>query len=175
MSEQEKIKEKLLKLLELSRRGVGGERQSAESMLNRMLAKHGMSMEDLESWDLQTIDTVFSFNTDMEKRLLYQIAFHVVNGDFDAFIIGKKRRKLRMTRSQTAKVQVMYSVLARAMREELKIFFSAFVMKNRLYPDSAIRPEAEFSQDEIERMERVSRMASGINRAIVNKQIGGAK
>lgn len=175
MSDNEKIKDRLLKLLELSRRGVGGERESAESMLAAMLKKHGMTMADLQSDDSQTIDTVFTFVTDMEKRLLYQIAYQVVNGDFDAFKIGKGKRKLRLTRSHAAEVRVRYSVLVRALRDELKVFYSAFIMRNNIYPDSARKDKSEFTPEQLEQMEKVARMASGMDRVNIHKQITGAK
>lgn len=171
MSDQGKIKDRLLKLLELSRRGVGGERESAESMLAAMLKKHGMTMADLESDDSQTIDVIFTFGTEMEKRLLYQIAYQVVNGDYDAFKIGKGKRKLQLTRSQAAEVQVRYSVLVRAFREELKVFYSAFIMRNNIYPDSARRDKSEFTPEQLEQMDKIARMASGMDRVNIHKQI----
>lgn len=40
----EHIKAKLRKLLELARQGVGGEKDNAQSILGKMLTKHGLTL-----------------------------------------------------------------------------------------------------------------------------------
>ena len=64
--------EMLKKLLALSKQGVGGEKINAEALLNKLLKKHGLTIEDIDDeeeikqWDVH-------FNTDFERKLIYQV------------------------------------------------------------------------------------------------------
>jgi len=47
MADADTIRAKLREIAAVAERGVGGERDNAKSQLDRLLAKHGLAMEDL--------------------------------------------------------------------------------------------------------------------------------
>lgn len=57
----EKVKDKIAKVYELVKRGVAGEQESAEKMLNKLLEKYNISENELNSID--------------EKKILLQVCF----------------------------------------------------------------------------------------------------
>ena len=48
MTEREELLRRLERVKELAERGVGGEKENAEALLNRLMAKYGISEEDIE-------------------------------------------------------------------------------------------------------------------------------
>lgn len=67
--------ERLKKLKELAMRGVGGEREQAIALLDKLTKKYGVSCDDLD----ETIekDYVFEFHGKFERKLIAQIAYKV--------------------------------------------------------------------------------------------------
>ena len=66
---EEKTIERIKKLQALAERGVGGEKETAQKMLNRMLEKNGISsLEELENEEYEY--TLFSYNGKHEIKLL---------------------------------------------------------------------------------------------------------
>ena len=79
MSDTEKIKAKLIKLFALARQGVGGEKENAKSVLDKLLTKHGLTLEDLDSEQAETIQCEFKFADALERKLLLQVIFTALN------------------------------------------------------------------------------------------------
>lgn len=48
MTEREELLQRLERVKALAERGVGGEKENAEALLNRLMAKYGISEEDIE-------------------------------------------------------------------------------------------------------------------------------
>ena len=69
--EKESIRTRLLKVLRLAQQGVGGERENAEALLDKLLRKHSMTMADLEgALDQPRVLTWFPAS-DAEERLIF--------------------------------------------------------------------------------------------------------
>lgn len=172
------IKERLYKLLELSRQGVGGERENAEAMLTRLLEKNNMTLADLESHAATLEAYYFTFKDKEELKLLYQTAYAVVgSNEYPAFKCGtSKRRRLMLTRAQGAEMQIRFEILVRHFRAEKKTFFSAFIMKNDIYPVNR-EPDPDFkpTQAQLEAWEKAKAMSRGIDKANIFKALEGGK
>lgn len=67
----DKVKEKLTKVYELVKRGVAGERQSAEKMLKKLLEKYNISEDELNSVDEK--DYYFKYASNLDEWLLIQL------------------------------------------------------------------------------------------------------
>lgn len=92
---EEKTIEKIKKLQALAERGVGGEKETAQKMLNRMLEKNGISsLEELENEEYEY--TLFSYNGKHEIKLLRQCFYKVMGVDSDrtVFRTRGKRQKI---------------------------------------------------------------------------------
>lgn len=67
----DKVKEKLTKVYELVKRGVAGERQSAEKMLKKLLEKYNISEDELNSIDEKNY--YFKYASNLDEWLLIQL------------------------------------------------------------------------------------------------------
>ena len=67
----DKVKEKLTKVYELVKRGVAGERQSAEKMLKKLLEKYNISEDELNSIDEK--EYYFKYASNLDEWLLIQL------------------------------------------------------------------------------------------------------
>lgn len=126
------------KILALARRGVGGEKSTAEAMLARLLAKYGMTVEDLDDEAQPRVQREFKYATEFERRLLVQIVAYVL-GTRSVEIWrrrGKKALVFELTALQFAEVDVRYTAYRGALRKEMdkttERVFSAFIHSNSL-------------------------------------------
>lgn len=130
----EKAIERLLKLLALAQRGVGGEKATAQRFLDATLAKHGMTMADLLDSAQPVSEVKFTHRGGDEFSLLNQVLFKVKNV---ATLRYRKRGKaiwIELTAGQRAEVQMHMAILLPALRKHMKTAMTAFVHANALYP-----------------------------------------
>lgn len=79
MTEREELLQRLERVKALAERGVGGEKENAEALLNRLMAKYGISEEDIE--DTAERDYFIRYHNFWERKLIVQIAYkHLGNG-----------------------------------------------------------------------------------------------
>ena len=67
----DKVKEKITKVYELVKRGIAGERQSAEKMLKKLLEKYNISEDELNSIDEK--EYYFKYASNLDEWLLIQL------------------------------------------------------------------------------------------------------
>lgn len=150
--------ERMKKILALARRGVGGEKVTAEAMLAKLLDKYGMTVEDLEGEQHAIERHWFTYRTEIERKLLVQIVANVLNS---SAITRWKRRGKRMigfdlTAFQHAEVDVRYEAYRKPLQKELEKatsrIYSAFVQANDLGVDRSDdddHPRPEVDMDEL--------------------------
>ena len=73
MTEREELLRRLERVKALAERGVGGEKENAEALLNRLMAKYGISEEDIE--DTAERDYFIRYHNFWERKLIVQIAY----------------------------------------------------------------------------------------------------
>lgn len=165
---------RLAKLLELARRGHGGERETAQHMLERLLKKHGLTMADLESQELEAEWHEFTFKTPLERKLLIQVAVSVAGREMQVARLPKWRNRLafQITRAQNAEISVAFSVYRVALEKEVDALFSAFAHVNEIFaPGGTVREDHEMTPEEREKARRASMMAFGMMKTKVNRQL----
>lgn len=131
------IREQLRKIAALASHGVDGERTTAKAMLDRLLAKHGLTLDDLE--DSRT--SLILFCATGEKRtFLIQIACKVLNSSSVSCSHDTRRRIwLRLTRLQGIEVgqlmAIMWPAWLKERRRLVKMARIAFITRNHLHSD----------------------------------------
>lgn len=166
-----KLIELARKLNELAKRGIDGEKETAERKLAELMEKHGISLEDIEAET--TTDVQFYYASALEQRLLLQIAASVGVTSY-----GENTRTrnvwLTLTASQRIEVEFKYDIYRRALKEELEIFLRAFIHKNDIY-DKKREPikTSDLTREEKEIILRAQLMSEGIKKANVHKQLQG--
>ena len=160
----EKTIQRIKKLQTLAERGVGGEKDTAERMLQKMLERNGIkSLDELQSEEYEY--TLFSYNGKHERKLLVQCIYKVMTaaGDRRYYRSKGKRQKLGIycTKAQKLEIEMEFMFYRNVFYEELDIFMSAFINAQGIFPADA--PKEGFDKFN-ERDIRVAQMASGIDK-----------
>lgn len=131
--------ERMKKILALARRGVGGEKATAESMLQRLMVKYNLTLADLEDQSAERTKHWFKCKNKRERALLQQItAFVLQSREFDFWAARgvPGERAVSLTRLEFAEVDVRYEACKRALKAELlkaeARVYSAFIQANNL-------------------------------------------
>lgn len=130
------IREQLRKIAALASRGVDGERMTAKAMLDRLLAKHGLTLDDLED----TRTSLVLFYAAGERRMfLVQIACKVLNSSTVTCSRSGRSIWLRLTRLQGIEVSqlmaIMWPAWLKKRRRLVKMARIAFITRNHLHSD----------------------------------------
>ena len=137
----ENILQKLKKIKALADRGsTPHERSTARKLLEDLLKKYNMSMEDLITEEIQMF--YFSFFTSTEKDLLFQIVGHITHTNRISWWKTKNTRKIgfKLTPLQAALVSDYWDAYREPLKKEIKKYidtlFTAYVQKHRLFAPS---------------------------------------
>lgn len=173
--------ELLKKIKALAERGVDGERESAQTLLARLMEQYGISETEIEEERREI--AWFPYSQETERRLLNQIIYMVTGaGGFGCVgeYSGRKRKKMgtECTAAERLEIEANYAFFKEAMKKELEIFYSAFVNKNNLFPPAdKVKPRSieELSPEEKAYYAKVGLMAEGMERHTLRKAPAQAK
>lgn len=166
------------KLKALADKGIGGEKINADKMLNDLLKKHNLTIEDIEGE--KTADYFFKLK-DEEVKLFMQIVARV-NYNIPKYgeIPAKKVKQLSLkgnyfitcTVAEYVEIQSMLGVYPRLYKEELNIFYTAFCKANDLLVNEGkLKTTDDLTPEEYKEWKRVQEMASKIKSETFRKQI----
>ena len=127
----ESILERLRKIEALARSGKWGEQENAQNLLNALLKKYNLTIEDLSS--SQTIICKFSYRDEIEEVLLGQVVTHVTR---TVGLMGRRARgnwMFKLTPTQAIDARECYAHYRKEWKKECKQFMEAFIHKNRIY------------------------------------------
>lgn len=112
----------------LAERGVSGERESAQRMLEKYMEKYGITEDDIREKMIKI--HWFRYKDYSELRLISQIIYMVM-GDCETYSrLRKANRKHKVlgvycTAAEKLEIELNFEFYNRAMQEELKLFYKA--------------------------------------------------
>lgn len=170
--DQAQIFARLEKLAELAKRGVGGERQTAQAMLEKMMAQHNITWAQLGVEE--KVWAEFSIKTRADSALLTQVIIHVLQ--VDGFNYRKRGMwwKIEMTKMQELECHLQYDIYRRALRKEIDLCIQAFIHANKIYgvrSKEKQEPEKKLTAQERADMMRLSAMIFNMNPVTIRKAI----
>lgn len=151
-TEFQRLIAKLQKLMNLAEQGVGGEADNAARMLDRLLLKHGLSIEHLRGQDQKPSAVVLPHKGGHDRELLFNILYSVTNANQISYRRTERRNTIEvdLTPAQHAEVLMSYAVYSPALNEHLELAYSAFVLRNGIYPETQEPQEQEASSSDPE-------------------------
>ena len=160
----EKTIARIKKLQALAERGVGGEKDTAAAMLQKMLEKNGIySLEELETEECEY--TLFSYKGRHEIKLLRQCMYKVMGAKSDrtTYRTAGTRQKIGIycTKAQRIEIGLEFEFYRNVFYEELSTFMDAFVQAQKIFPADA--PHGRFDKFN-ERDMKIAFMAEGIDK-----------
>lgn len=164
---------RMQKLLELAKRGVGGEAANAARFLAKMLEKHGMCMSDIAGGEQQRSAIELKWRTDEDRTLLLQIVAKVLDSsDFTVWRRGRTRALIvELTPSEHAEVVMHQAVLAPALATHLRRAMEAFIQVNRLYPATSKDDGAPHKPMDKAELEAIVQLMSATKPTAVRKAL----
>jgi hypothetical protein len=163
--ELETIKSKLKKIASLAERGVGGEKENARRLLDVLLSKHGLRIEDVTGAEQETQAYWFKA-TKAEEAMLIQCYARATNRATVTFWRGKGFRegeiRIDLTKLEALELRAMWDhfgplfrqerrkLLARH-RKERKLLMDAFASKHNLYRAGSDGDDGEGSGEALSR------------------------
>lgn len=150
------IHERLKKLHALALQGVGGEREQAQALFDKLSKKYGVHLEDLEEEKLDKYE--FHYRSKEEEQLLKQIAFKVTNRT-DIFYVRKDKRINRnkqwieCTEAQKVEIEFLFEFYSALWEREVSIFLQSFFQKHSLFGDSEnVTNPVQHSDEDLKKM-----------------------
>ena len=172
-----KIIELAKKLKALADGGIGGEKENAAAMLDRLMKQHDITIDTIS--DVEKKDYIFNVEKEKEKFLI-QIIASVIGNNFDHWTyISDRRKKIKRHRiictpAEAIEIQAKFDFFWKAWESELEIFYGAFVQKNRLFSKPSGKmdeEERELSLEERQRLRKMMNMMEGIEEHHFLKQL----
>ncbi len=133
--------ERLKKLQALALRGVGGEREQAQQILEKLAKKYGACLDDLNETKEEKFE--FSYHGAIERKLLVQIAYKVKNALPDIYNLvytksGRKCRtavKILCTEAEKIEIEFLFDFYKRLWEKEVNFLLNAYIQKHNLFGD----------------------------------------
>ena len=176
--EQNRIKERLLKMYRLATDGVDGEKETAQKILEANLAKYGLTMDDLVESDGEKKTYWFTAKDKYQRMLLGQIYCVFVCKTKQYSTYTRTDRKydvgLEMTEVEAAELNMIYDFYLNLWKKELEkqkeILLLAFINKHDIALQAA--NIEEMTDEEIRMAKRACQMMDDLEYVSFKKQIG---
>lgn len=168
MSDKNEI---LLKLKELSNRGVDGEKENATKLLKKLMKKYNISEEELLQEEKKEVWITLKNNA--ERRICHQILYAYFDNASLWYRNGHRTRYwVELTAAQEIEFKYIFSIYLKAFYDEQDIFIDAFIQKNRIFPkDGPVTNISELSSEEKGKALRASLMSEGIEMTRIRKAL----
>jgi hypothetical protein len=165
-----KILDLAKKLYALSERGIGGEKENAANMLNNLMEKHSISLDDI----IGEIKKKHFFIVKLEQRkFFFQVVASVIGNIESYFELEGKKTKLglMLTDADFIEISAKFEFYWKSYEKDMKIFYSAFIQKNSLYrkKDESKEPIEDYIPTEEDF--RMFEMMKGIDKHIFQKRL----
>lgn len=171
-----KIRDRALKLYKLVEQGIDGEKENAQKILEKLLAKHGITLSEIIDDDHEE-EFIIKFKGVFEKRLLTQIIGKIRNrktlGHFN-----KCKLYFDATKMEYAEILTLFSVYKKALSREFEDLFVAFVHQQSIFPppkddDQTEKNDRSQTREDKRRLRKLAFMMSTIDKVNVYEGIEG--
>lgn len=150
----ETIIEKLKKVKKLADRGEAGEALAAKALLLKLLEKHGLTLEDIET-DVKN-SYLFKYVFAREKTMMLQCISKVVDNPNLSYTHRKDKKKefrVELTEWQYIEAIDMIEFHLDQFRKDMKLkmdaFLTAYITKHNLFAESSESGESKLTPEEL--------------------------
>lgn len=183
---REAIIARLAKMQALAEGGVGGERENAARLMKEVARKNGIDLDHIGKDEVKDyllhipkgwkLDLFVQLATLLRVEMYKDIKAPYCQIIETTFRMGRTRRKVysfRGTNAQFCELHAKFAVLSRDYANQLRAVFRAFLQANDLLLPCA--PDRQPTDAERKRAEIASRLALGIKRSQLHKQLKGGE
>lgn len=177
MKDYESIKAKLLKLHTLAERGERGEAANALHLLNKLLEKYGLTIEEVIGEQEKTKRYTFKATTEWQRKLLFQVYACVKSSSEVSYWHYKSEYDFELTAFEYAEFCNMYEWHKKQLGKEIKQTIldltEAYIYKHDIVNrDSEGNDEIKpLTAEDIKRLARILVMADTLEDTSYRKQL----
>lgn len=132
----ESILARLRKVKALADAGVDGEAEAARLQLEKLCAKHGVTLDDLA--EVERVEVVkFTTRDSFERMLLVQVLAHVLDSHSVRCLRRGRASFANLTAAQRIDATELYAHYRKELAKERERLFVAFVHRHHLFPKTA--------------------------------------
>lgn len=151
--------ERLKKLRALALGGVGGEKEQAQAILDKLMKKYNISFDDLDEDILNNYE--FEYHGKEQESLLRQTIYKVTNSKSAmwglCFTYSGRKCRTRLggkcTAAQKVEIEFLFDFYKRLWEKEREALFYAFIVKHKIFGDLENGEEpTELSPEEEEKL-----------------------
>lgn len=159
----ERVQNLLNKVKALADKGIGGESDNAKEILEHLMIKYDITVEDLNDVKLRQVELRYS--NPYEDYLSTQVMFKVLDGTgrVPYYYVHRRYKRIYadMTASEEIEVRYLYSLYREKLHEDLMMLTKGFVLKNQIYSTSVEGKDAsDLDFEEIMKLRRMRDSAS---------------
>jgi hypothetical protein len=173
----DKVKELAKKLKALADRGEGGERLTAENMLQKLLKKHDISIAEIEGESTE----IEMISISKKYEFISHIIIQSVVGECPFYSFTNKdtgknlssKTGVKCTKAEFIEIQAKLDFYYKVFETELHYFEIAFLHKNNIEPKT-FNPENDDRRKQLsyEESQKIRLISGGIDEHPFLKQIG---
>jgi hypothetical protein len=174
----EALMRRIGKIKALAERGVDGEQAAAQSMLENILARHNLTMADIEDEKPVRHWVEVEFVGKHERTLMTQVICKIAGVSGGVPIRQRKGTRSRfyveLSAAEHVEVEFVFELMRTALADEFDKTLIAFIHRNRLFGpvrDKDDAPEPEITPEERARLRQIAAMAEAMNPVNVRKAI----
>lgn len=133
-------KELLKKIYNLSLKGVGGEREQAQAILDKLLKKYELSLDDIDDEDT-AYDYELKYHGEEQLRILHQTIYKVLNSTDEIYSIYytssgrlcRNRMVVHCTAIQKVEIEFLFDFYKRIWEKDKEMLMKAFIQKHEIF------------------------------------------
>jgi hypothetical protein len=178
MTSKTEIIEKIRKVQALADRGVDGEKENAARMVERLMAEHDITEEELRDDIIERRWFRYASKDKYARKLMAQVIY-TVTGEGSFWTRGRKAMAgVECTAAQGVEIAAMFEFYYAKFTEDIDMFYAAFLSKNDIYPSNDIIKDDEEDDDDepeidVDRALKIGNMMKGMEKHEFRKQLGG--
>lgn len=159
--------ERLKKLYALALGGVGGEKENAAALLEKLANRYGIDIEELDAERVR--DYEFEYHGDIQRKLLVQTVYKVL-GSVDTlhsfrYTHSGRKYKTRLgascTEAQKIEIEFLFSFYTELFEREQQALLRAFIAKHDIYGE--LKPGEEPEPQTAEELLKMAALMNGLS------------
>lgn len=151
------------------------EAKSAEEKLHKIMEKYNIKESELN--ELQVNEYKLYYHNELENKLLTQICYKVFGKEYGNKCFQKRYHRgkrieliLKCTYEEYLEVSIQYDFYKEFMKEELDIFYRAFLYKHNIFPSDVEATDPP--EEDLDNIRRAIQMMKGMQDKSYVQRIG---
>jgi len=173
----ETVKDKLLKIKALADKGYAGEARNAKLLLDKMLDKYNLTLDDLMCVELKKRGFKVPFN---KMVLFFHIVYSVIGKRANNIVYyGNKKTEqfVKLTDLEYIEIESMinfhFKQFDKELKKQHKAIISAYIIKQSLAVSNDVMDEDDRPKMSMEEMLAIRNAINGLDDVYYRKQIKG--